>query len=214
MIERDYLMRMIAMLAAVIARVLHLKKSRDFPEAAKEITAATKSLFGADLRLLLAFSEAQLEELFGKDPESASVRWYILGCLLDEHRDVLLNTGEAGNAPDVAGKALYLLLSAFNLSEGPVEPGHEERIEALLSGETASDLTPPLLERLALYNEHRGRYASAEDYWWMLIDRQPAALPHVRAFYHRLLQQTDATLEHGGLPRTEVEEGLREILSS
>jgi hypothetical protein len=149
--------------------------------------------------------------MFGKDAETAPVRWYILGCLLDEHRDILLRTEQAEAALTVARKALFLLLSAYNRSDGPVEPGHGERIDELVSRDTGPGLPTHFLESLALYQERRERFARAEDLWWMLIELERAAVPRVRAFYDRLLLQPDETLEDGGLPRTEVEEGLQAL---
>ena len=75
-------------------------------------------------------------------------------------------------------------------------------------------LPVPVLRRLFAYLEDRGLYATAEDalYEWLDQD-EAAAIPEGIAFYDRLSKKTDADLERGNLPRTEIDEGRNKLQS-
>ncbi len=63
-------------------------------------------------------------------------------------------------------------------------------------------------------DERTGEFAKAEDALHALIETgpdNPAIVEFGLAFYHRLLTQSDATLNAAKLPRSEAEEGLREL---
>ena len=63
MIERDYLMRMIQMLAQVLARILFLKNKREYPESIAEIQKASKKILGIEIDVLGRLSDVQMIDL-------------------------------------------------------------------------------------------------------------------------------------------------------
>jgi hypothetical protein len=66
--------------------------------------------------------------------------------------------------------------------------------------------------RLMDYYELSGEYSKAEDTLFHLIEsNEPDIIEHDKGFYERLLKKTDDDLNSGGSPRSEIEEGLREL---
>jgi hypothetical protein len=74
----------------------------------------------------------------------------------------------------------------------------------------------PLRTNAALWRHYEriGMYAKSEDALFALLAAEPdndVLKTEARAFYQRLLRQSDSALESGNLPRAEVEEGLAKI---
>lgn len=210
-IERDYIMRMIAMLTAVIAKVLNLKEDREYPAALREIDRGLRSLLGLDGRGLDAFSESQLLEMFGRDPQLAPVRWYALGILLMERAELLSLEGQDSPGGGGATRALRMLLESFLSLDAEVDPGHRGRITAMLERCSHTALTESTLLKVAEFHESVGAFAKAEDVYYELAERAPDASARLLEFYHRLLKRTDAELTAGNLPRSEVLEGIGKL---
>src|ERR1039457_7203062 len=153
MIEQDYFMRMVSMLAKMLARILFLKNQRDFPHALLEIQATGRTLLGIDHTLIRQFSPDQLMVLLGTDPSLAIPKSYILGLLLKEEAEIRSMMGEEDEAGLLNLKSLELLIDAW-LEEGkPLAPEHTDHVDALLAGLAGCALPPELLQKVMSYNE-------------------------------------------------------------
>ena len=97
MIERDYLMRMIAQLSAVIARILFAKNAQNYVEALQLAQNAYGQLLGLNGELVEQMDAATLALLLGEKEKIKA-----LATLLREEGDIL---HLQGNAP--AGNAKY-----------------------------------------------------------------------------------------------------------
>jgi hypothetical protein len=67
---------------------------------------------------------------------------------------------------------------------------------------------------LIQHYERIGNFAKAEDTLFALLDSDPgnpAIIEFGIAFYHRILNESNDLLESGNLPRSEAEDGLREL---
>ena len=94
--------------------------------------------------------------------------------------------------------------SALDFSEKAYETIGEQTIPVYLTSQM----------NLISYYEKQGNYSGAEDSLWKSLDfigDHPQILERGKAFYETCRNQADTRLEKGGLPREEVEEGLREI---
>jgi Family of unknown function (DUF6483) len=211
MIERDYIMRMIAMLTTVVRRLMGFKNEHDFPQGLLEVEKACKSLLGVDGSVLELFSEEQLLEVFGRDGEVAPARWYIVGVLLKERGEFLRLMGKVDSAALHDTKSLRMLLESFCAPETTPETGHAQIINALQERAGGRHLPRRTSELLAEYDERVGRYAKAEDIHRDLADEYPDHAPSVVRFYQRMLSMGDDELAAGNLPRSEVVEGLAQI---
>jgi hypothetical protein len=98
-----------------------------------------------------------------------------------------------------------------DISEYPPFVPNIETLRTLLAD---TPVPPALLALLMQHYERAGEYAKAEDTLFELLDADPGnrtVLDFGTAFYHRLLQQSDADLARANLPRAEVEEGLKNL---
>jgi len=211
MIERDYIMRMIDLLAKVLARVLFLRKKLEFPQAADELAAAARNLLGLDPQLIRLMSDAQLINLLSSDESLGPSKCYVLGMLLKEEAELSHSQGNEEATITQLTKSLSLLLAAFLPSGDPVVPSHRDSIDevnVLLSG---ASLPPHINTRLFDYYRLTGRYDKAEDTLFVLVDQDPEYLRSGLVFYEQLLTKSDDDLLRGNLPRSEIEEAIHEL---
>jgi hypothetical protein len=156
MIEQDYIMRMISMLTAVIAKLLDHRKAHEFPEAISTIDKACKHLLGADMTILNALSDIQLIEFFGHDPNIGPVRWYGLGVLLQEKAEVDREMGRVREAVLNEQKALSLLLEALKEVGAPLQPDHRQRIQQSMQALNGEDLSPHIGRKIEWFRGWKG----------------------------------------------------------
>jgi hypothetical protein len=84
MIERDYIMRMIAQLAAVMARILFAKNAQNYPEALQIAEAAYGQLLGLNGELVEKMEASTLALLLGEKEKIKT-----LAALLREEGEIL-----------------------------------------------------------------------------------------------------------------------------
>lgn len=204
-------MRMIDRLVNALVRVLLHKQAQELGSASKELEAAYRSLLGMNPDFVRHFSAEQLANLIGTDPETTPARCYVLGVLLKEEAEIARLDHRDEESLQLCLKALSLLLAAFLASPILLEGDHARRIEECVAFLRDVHFPPDLLERLMLFYERVGKFPKAEDVLFALITVSDEDNARGFAFYERLLQQPDAALEAGGLPRSEVQEGLRQL---
>jgi hypothetical protein len=211
MIEQDYFMRMVSMLAKMLARIVFLKSQKDFPHALLEIQATGRTLLGIDSTLIRQFSPAQLMVLLGTDPSLAVPKSYILGLLLNEEAEIRSMMGEEDEAGLLRLKSLELLIDAW-LQEGKaLSPEHTDHVDALLAGLAGYMIPGGLLEKAMAFHEGTGRFDRAENALFDILAATPEFAPEGLRFYGRLLMKSDVDLRAGNLPREEVMEGIAEL---
>jgi len=107
MIERDYLMRMIAQLSAVIARILFAKNAQNYAEAQQLAQNAYEQLLGLNGELVEQMDAATLAMLLGEKEKIKA-----LATLLREEGEILHLQGNALNGNAKYEKALALFQEA------------------------------------------------------------------------------------------------------
>ena len=211
MIEQDYFMRMVSMLAKMLASVLFLKNQKDFPRALLEIQATGRTLLGIDHTIVRQLAPAQLEILLGTAPSLAIPKSYILGLLVKEEAEIRAMMGEEEEAGLLNLKSLELLIDAW-LQEGKaLAPDHTDHVDALLASLAGCALPGGLPEKVMAYHEGRGEFDRAENVLFDILAAAPGFGPEGLRFYRRLLLKSDDDLRDGNLPREEVLEGIREL---
>ena len=211
MIERDYIMRMINMMIAMVVRVIGYKNKKEYPEALLDIQATGKTLLGIDRTLVDQFSVSQLMQLFGSDLSVAVPKSYVLGVLLKEEAEIRELMSDTTEAEAIYRKSLSLLIETYLSSGEPVEPRHLEMTDAILERLSRHSHPPEILERILRYEEAMGRYAKAENALCAILDVHEEFLDEGIRFYERLLKKSDEALTAGNLPREEVLEGMRNV---
>jgi hypothetical protein len=213
MIERDYFMRMINILRQMIARILFLKNEKDFPKALLDIQTTGKTLLGIDGEMARRLSPSQIMQLFGSDLTVAVPKSYVAAILFKEEADVRALMGEEEEPTRLYLRSLTLLLDVYEWAKEPIEPDHPMIIDEVLGKLMDFVLPVDLLEKLFRFREERGEYDKAEDVLYDIFEVKPAFKVQGILFYKRLLEKKDEELEKGGLPRTEVQEGIAELVN-
>jgi len=111
MIERDYLMRMIAQLSAVIARILFAKNAQNYAEALQLAQNAYDQLLGLNGELVEQMDAATLSMLLGEKEKIKA-----LAALLREEGEILCLQGSPANGKVKYEKALALFQEALRQS--------------------------------------------------------------------------------------------------
>jgi predicted Zn-dependent protease len=215
MIRRDYILRMVAELVQVLARVVSLKSQQEYEQALREINAALRELREGNEDPPNELSLTDWIALCRKHEQAASGLMVAVADLLKEQGDVL----EAQDKPEGSARsrtlALGLFLEALLNGETFVTTALLAKVEELFAQTRGALADPEVWRRLAGYFEARGRFGQAEDalFSWLGLG-DAAALCSGLAFYQKLSGQSDAVLEQGGLPRAELEEGRREFTAT
>ncbi len=114
-VERDLILRIIQQLAALVARVLKLKKERKYGEAEQLVAEAYRGLFGLDRRFLQLMQPAHVAQALGAPQK---VKAFVE--LMAEEADLLRLRGD----PQSAAASARWALEIFRAGNVPLtEPG-------------------------------------------------------------------------------------------
>ena len=211
MIERDYIMRMINLLTQFLAKALFHKKAYEFPQAHRELQAAYKSLLGMSPEFIRQFSDVQMIDMFGRDEDTLVLKSFILGSLIKEEGEILLLEGNTAESSPAFLRSLSLLLTAFIVAGNEAQEGHCSTIEGLLARLSDVEIPAHIKEKLLTYDEFLGKYDKAEDVLFELVESDRNWVGSGLLFYERLLKRADDELVAGGLPRSEILDGMDEL---
>ena len=215
MIRRDYILQMIEDFFRAWSRINSLKAGQRWDEAEEELDAEFKKLAGEGADVLARLSETELlARLMHEGPTHAlRDKTLILTTLLKEAGDVAVAQDQAAGR-DFHLKALHLLLEVLG-GENRIEcPEFVPKVAMLVAALEAEPLPVRTQAMLMHHYEQTGQFAKAEDALFAMLDLEPENGKIVEfgiAYYGRLQGQADALLDAGGLPRAEVEEGLKEL---
>ena len=212
MIRRDYLLRMVAEMAQVLARVITLRSRQEYEQALKEISAALRELREGNTDPPQELSLADWIALCRKHEQAATGLMIAVADLLKEQGDVLAAQEKADGSARARTVALGLFLEALLNGETFVTAELLAKVGELFTQVRATLSDSEVWRRLVSYFEARGRFAQAEDalFAWQATD-DPTVTADGLAFYQRLGVQNDDALERGNLPRAELEQGRREF---
>ena len=211
MIEQDYFMRMMSVLAALLARILFYKQKRDFPRALLEIENTGKTLLGVDRMLIGQLSASQLMGLFGADLTAAVPKSYVLAILLKEEAEVRREMGEIEKSDFLFLKALTLFLDSLAKGGKPVERDHVELTDETLEALDECTLPVETLKKVFDFQLRFGRWDRAEDALFEILPLEPDFREEGLRFYKYLTDLTDEQLKTGNLPRDEVLQAIAEL---
>jgi len=212
MIRRDYILRMVAEMVQVLARVISLKSRQEYEQALQEINAALRGLRDDSDDPARELSLTDWIALCRKHEQAASGLMVAVADLLKEQGDVLTAQGKPDASTRSRALALGLFLEALLNAETFVTAELLAKVEDLFAQVHTTLSDSEVWRRLVRYFEARGRFAHAEDalFAWQATG-DPSAVNEGPAFYERLASQTDDALERGDLPRVELEQGRRDF---
>lgn len=210
MIRRDYLIKLVQELSAVLLRIISLKDRREFAAALHEIDCALKRYLGLPPGDALPENLDHVLDLCSRDGGPISDSLKLLADIFYEQGEVMrFQKNDAYPRAHLLSLGLYLEA----VRTGFVSLDLLQRIDELVQQLGDTSLPVPVLRRLFRYLEERGLYATAEDalYEWLDLN-DPDALKEGLAFYDRLLKMPDEDLARGNLPRSEVQDGRNGLL--
>jgi len=216
MIRRDYILRMIEEFMQALSRMRALKQGQRWAEAGAELDTEFKKLIGDNAQSITRQSETDLLARLLQSGPTHLVRdkTFILITLLTEAGDVASAEGREAESRECYFKALHLLLEILSRDEVFACPEFVPKVEMLIAALRGGAVPTRTHAMLMRHYERTGEFAKAEDALFAMLDAEPdnhAILEFSIAFYQRLLAHSDGTLEASGLPRAEVEDGLKQL---
>ncbi|HEX5219856.1 MAG TPA: DUF6483 family protein [Verrucomicrobiae bacterium] len=216
MIRRDYILRMIEEFLQALSRMRALKQGQRWAEAGDELDAEFKKLIGDGPQSVARLSETDLLARLMQDGPTHLVRdkTFMLTTLLTEAGDVAAAEGREAESQECHLKALHLLLDVLSRDEVFECPEFVPKVEMLVTALRSAPLPLRTQAMLMQHYERTGEFAKAEDALFAMHEAEPDNQTIVEfgvAFYQRILTHSDATLEAAGLPRSEVEDGLKQL---
>jgi hypothetical protein len=222
--DKDYLIRQLKPLSAVLAQMLHLRQIHQEAEARLLINSTAQETLGLGTDLMLHLPYEHLMAMLREDTQEGLVKSLILADLLQESAQLF----DAEQKPQ---DSYLCYLKSFNIFFEVMFVKDSSGIEQLLGAEAwqeqsakmaqvvaalrAFDLPEAISFKLVSYYEQTGQYAQAEDLIFELIDitdDQTFVVDKGIRFFKRLRLKTDEQLIAGNLPRDEVNTALQELL--
>ena len=213
MIRSDYIMRMIEQLSRVLVQIVFHKKNGEYELAVIQINTALKSLVGLDPEIIRTLPAEEIIRLLHIGDQLEAGKCLVIAKLLKERTEILqLSDPTNQSLSESYQKSLSLYLEAILSIPDFKETEYLQDVNELISLLEGSTLSQSVKFKLFRYYDWSGEYATAENLLFQLVEVDyPEIRPIGILFYRRLQKKSDADLVLGGLPRPEVEEGLREI---
>lgn len=210
MFRRDYIVRMIEDMTAMVAKVFTLKQEKKTTEALWEVDELLGRHFRLNSRLLNSLSVEDIIDMYRLGGIIESDKLQGVARLLKEEGGIYAAEGNTEAALFRSMRSLHLFLYA-DLHGADRNLMHmTQEIDELLNEVEAYRL-PVKTERLLLsYLESVGRYAKAEDSLYRLWEQGEDVAAEGHELYGRLLITAPEALELGGLPLAEVRQGQAE----
>ncbi len=217
--SQDYIKRMIEQFGDFLLALKRKVNGEEYEEALEEINEAFKALLGMDSDFIANAPDDYLVLMTSLNSGGDASKALMLTDLLDMEAKAFEARGDYEQSDVRYLKALNVLTQvALQLTHAPMAD-HLGRIEQFAEALQEQEVPLPLRtkDRLFQVYERVGQFSKAEDMLYDMLDsaagedEDDAIGEGGVAFYKRLLQYNDHELEAGGLPRAEVETGLREL---
>ena len=199
-----------------LARIRSAKQQKHWNQASGDLDTEFNRLIGAGCHTALQMSETELlvRTVRGEPTHLVRDKILMVATLLKESGDVALAKDQTSEWQTCYLKSLHLLLDTVGRDDIFECPEFVPKVHVLTEALASTPLPTRTHALLMQHFERTGEFAKAEDSLHAMLEAEPDNKSIVEfgvVFYQRLLGQSDATLIAGSLPRTEVEEGLREF---
>lgn len=202
---------MIQQLTKVLAKVLFHVERKEYDVAQQEIDTAGELFIGVKWSFLRTLADEHLILLLGY--EQNPDKMLAAAELLREESDLLHAQGKLDESITQGMKSFSLFVELIIREKGYLTIVSTEKIDALLARLSEYEMPVHIQQKQFRYYEATERYAKAEDVLFDVIERDDQFVAEGVKFFNRLLAKSDEELEHGGLTRSEVMEGLAELQS-
>ncbi|MGG6313948.1 DUF6483 family protein [Paenibacillus macerans] len=211
MLRRDYLVRMIEDMTAILGKVFMLKQQKKVIEALWELDELYKGQFRLNSQLLGSLSAENIVRIFQSGGELEADKLQSLARLLKEEGDLHASSGQLDEGAARRIKSLHLFLTAVQHGADRSLWDAAKAITELQELLKEYRLPPDTVRLVLRYEESEDRFDQAENALYRLLQEQQMSRDEAESFYHRLLALAPDRLAAGGLPLEEVEEGLADL---
>lgn len=220
MYKKDYFMRLMEQLTAVIAHVARLGNEDEYQEALDTTDGSIRQLTGLGTDAWLGMdTDDILSNLSMRDELDGTETAVFMAGIFYQEGQLLALQGDEDGADFRILKALQLQLAILNTHPDMPMPQIIPTVTDMWARLEAADVALPSETQQALldYYELSGLYDTAEELLFEWVESEPGNSEAIEAgisFFERLSLKSDEELEEGGLPRDEVESGLEELLQA
>ena len=212
-LSEDTLLRMlVAAIAETIARLALLRTAGNYQQALEIIDQNLEELLGLKADLLRQLDDQKIVDMLTTNDFLDVGRLYHVAELFRQESQLYLAQGEHAQAKISQTRALNLFLEVgFAVENEFLEA--DQHIDELFDALDA-DTPEGTLYTLFDYYEQVGAFDRAErsiDLMLGATQNDPGIQAEKRAFYERLLAESDEELAAGGLGREKIEQNLSEL---
>ncbi len=218
MYKKDYFMRLMEQLTAVIADVARLGHDEEYQEALDTTDGSLRQLTGLGTNAWLSMETDDILANLSMQEDLGGMETAVFMAAIFYQEGEMKALQEDEDGADFRFlKALQLQLAILNTHPDMPMPPVMATVPTLQTRLAENEVLLPAQTSLALiaYYENGGNYEAAEDVVYDWIDSEPGSSEPIEAgiaFYQQLCFKSDEELEAGGLSRDEVEDGLEELL--
>jgi tetratricopeptide (TPR) repeat protein len=209
-LSEDELLRMlVTAITETVARLTHLRTTGNYEQSLEVIDEDLEELLGLKANLVRQFDDRQIVDMLTVNEYLDVERLYYVAVLFRLEGEIYSDQGQANLARNSQIRALNLFVEVgFAVENDFLEADDyiDELFDAL--GEEAPEDT---LYTLFDYYEQVGAYDRAETAINLMLqttENNPDILAQKCAFYGRLLDESNAELEEGGVTREGIERSL------
>jgi len=209
MLTEDYLMRILRLATAALARAVGLKAVELYQDAIWVIDQALEQLVGLRIDLINNLDDNSLLAALTKEGEIDLERLYMAADLIREQADIYEKVGMGGESQWRFVRALTFYLEVALHGGTENFPPPNEPIESLVHHLTLKQLPAATLFSLYAYSEERGQFMQAEESLLRLISElgpRDDLREELASFYQRWMMKSDADLQAAGVTRGEIQE--------
>lgn len=214
MVRKDFILRMIEQLVAVIHEMAGLKARQDYAAALALLEKTYPRLTGLDGDVLRGAEFTTLLQLLSFAGELDLAKVVAAAELLKEEGDLRADMDNEALAYACYDRALFLFVTLVERHGPMLLDGRIERVDAVADAIAVYALPAATGRRLFDYYRLTHRYGDAENWLFRVLAATPddaELLQTGTAFFEDLRGRGDRELFMGGMTRADIEAGLQEL---
>ena len=207
MYTQDFIKRMINQLVAALQMIIGLKAAGQYGQALQAIDQALEQLLGLKADLVRRLADQTILDSLTQDGRLDTDRLSILSDLFREEGDIYAGLKDPAQSFASYVRALNFYIEVALSPDSEELPRPEDKLLDLYFDLKKYQLPSQTLYGMYEFFERNGRYSLASSILSQLADDpdlRADARQELKAFFQRLLGKTDAELEQGDLPRSEI----------
>ncbi|HTG71268.1 MAG TPA: DUF6483 family protein [Candidatus Udaeobacter sp.] len=212
MFQRDYFMRMIEQMTEAVGQIMNLRQARKHEEALLYIDELLDKRFRLSSKLIRSLSDEDLMKVMTTNGILETDHLQAIAILMKQEAELYSELGRKDESYFAHVKSLHLFLRLSLAGAEPTIAEPRGQIKVLLDRLRPYELPVTAKRLLMEWHEAEGHYDLAENVMYELLDDKALNPSEAVDIYRRMLLQHNERLAAGGLPREEIEQGLKALL--